>query len=509
MKLNHKFLKPQWLRYQSKTNTLDDVYGPKKSKVVIKRLKIYLVGLTLLLVLSVLIGCMVGSDYERPVLFENEMIEKSLNLKPIQTDNEIYLAKVFNDDLLDELIQRAKSNSPTIRSALIKIRQSRAGLKIDEASLFPTLDIDTKYNYMNESKNLGYIMEQDYYQAAFDMSWEIDIFGGNRRRVESAEADYRGTVENLKNVYVSLTADVANAYINLRMAEQLLKNANDNLVLQTQIYETVSERFDAGLASEIDLNQAKYLLETTKMSIPQFEYDKTQSQNSLALLVGQLPTTLNDILETQKTNLVSKDFKYNTDKLYELPANVIRIRPDVRVAEEQLISGNAMVGSAIADMFPKISLTGLLGFGSLNFSNLITRNSYEYGYSPQISLPVFHFGALKNNVELQKAIKEEYLIAYETALLNAASEISNALMAIETEKRHNQASKKAYINVKKVSELNWEKYKKGLIGYADVLDSEQRRLSAQTQMVQSNATLYQNIVQYYKSIGGYYSVEQK
>lgn len=507
MKYKYKFLNPYLRRYQSNINTLDDIYGTRKSKTVLKRLKLYLLGLAFLLVLSVLVGCMVGPDYDRPVLFENEMIEKSLNLKPIQTNNEISLKDVFQDDLLNALIQRAKSNSPSIRSALIKIRQSRAGVKIDKASLLPTLDTNAKYNYMNESKNLGYIMEQDYYQAAFDMSWEIDIFGGNRRRLEAAEADYRGTIENLKNVYVSLTADVANAYIKLRTAEQLLKNADDNLVLQTQIYETVLERFDAGLASEIDLNQAKYLLETTKMSIPQFEYDKTQAQNTLALLIGQLPTTLNDILDMQQTNLVSKDFKYNTDKLYELPADIIRIRPDVRIAEERLVAENALVGSAIADMFPKISLTGLLGFGSLNFSNLINHDSYEYGYSPQISLPIFHFGALKNNVELQKAMKEEYLIAYENALLNAASEISNALMAIESEKQHNQASKKAYINVKKVSELNWERYKKGLIGYADVLDSEQRRLSAQTQMVQSNATLYQNIVSYYKSVGGYYSVE--
>ncbi len=505
--MKYKFLNPYLRRYPSNINTLDDIYGARKSKIIVKRLKLYLLGLAFLLVLSILVGCMVGPDYERPELFDNEMIEKSLNLKPMQTDNEIFLNDIFHDDLLSALIQRAKSNSPTIRLALIKIRQSRAGMNIDEASLLPTLDINAKYNYMNESKNLGYIMDQDYYQTAFDMTWEIDIFGGNRRRLESAEADYRGTIENLKNVHVSLTADVANAYIKLRTAEQLIKNANDNLDLQTQIYETVSERFNAGLSSEIDLNQAKYLLETTKMSLPQFEYDKIQAQNALALLIGQLPTTLNDILDMQKTNLVSKDFKYNINRLYELPSDIIRLRPDVRIAEQRLIAGNAMVGSAIADMFPKITLTGLLGFSSLTFPNLINHNSYEYGYSPQISLPIFHFGALKNNVKLQKAIKEEYLIAYENALLNAASEISNALMAVESEKRHNQSSKTAYINVKKVSELNWEKYKKGLIGYADVLDSEQRRLSAQTQMVQSNAMLYRNIVSYYKSIGGYYSVE--
>ena len=507
MKIYRKFFKTSPFEQNKEINTLDDVYTLKKSKKILKWLKLYLVGLAFLLVVSVLVGCMVGPDYNRPVFFENKMIEKALNLKPIQSRQEISLGEVFQDELLSALIQRAKSNSPNIRAALIKIRQSRAAVKIDEASLLPSLDANAKYNYMNESKNMGYVIEQDYYQASFDMTWEIDIFGGNRHRLESAEANYRGTIENLKNVYVSLTADVANAYIRLRMSEQLLKNANDNLTLQMQIYETVSERFNAGLSSEIDLNQAKYLLETTKMSIPQYEYDITQAQNVLALLVGQLPSTLNDILDAQKTNLVEKDFKYNTDKLYELPADVIRIRPDVRIAEEQLIAKNAAVGAAIADMFPKISLTGLLGLGSLNFSNLMNHGSYEYGYTPQMSLPIFHFGALRNNVELQKVIKEEYLISYERILLNAASEISNALMAVETEKRHNQSSKNAYRNMKKVSELNREKYKKGLIGYADVLDSEQRRLLAQTQMVQSNAMLYQNIVSYYKSVGGYYSIE--
>ena len=196
-------------------------------------------------------------------------------------------------------------------------------------------------------------------------------------------------------------------------------------------------------------------------------------------------------------------FRSDLNRLYQLPADIIRYRPDVRVAEEQLIAGNADVGAAIANMFPKISLTGLLGFGSINASRLFEKASFETGIAPEVSLPLLHFGALKNNVELKKAIKDEYLIAYENALLTAAKEIHNSINALQNEFKRNQSARIAYQKMQKVSKLNWQKYKQGLIPYADVLDTEQRRLSAQTNMVNSNSALYQGIVGYYKAIGGW------
>lgn len=457
----------------------------------------------LLILIALITACTVGPDYERPQFFDDTQIEKSLDLKPVTPKSAAAFSPLdFEDTTLNELMVQALNESPTIRLALVRLRQGRQSLKIAEVQGLPTLDASGKYNYANESRNMDTLLRDDYYQVGLDMTWEIDIFGGTRRRTEAARANLRGALESLKNVHVSMSADVANAYINLRTAEQLLANAKNNLKIQQEIYQTVLEKYKAGLTDEITSDQAKYLVETTRMSIPQLEYQRTAAQNALALLLGKLPGTLNEQLNKEKKNLVQKPFKYNVATLYELPADVIRSRPDVRASEEQLIAQNAQVGAAIADMFPKVSLSGLLGFQSIHSNNLLNHSSYTYGYIPQISMPIFHFGALKNNVELQKSIKEEYMINYEQTLLQAASEINNAMVALQKELERNKAAKTAYQKMNMVSKLNWDKYKQGLIDYSDVLDAEQRRLSAQTQMVNSNSALYQDIVIFYKSIGG-------
>lgn len=504
MKIKRKFLKTSLFEKNMKIDNVQDIYEDRTDKSKTPKLLLYLGILGVLLLISVLVGCMMGPDYERPQFFDNHQIESVLDLRPT-SDTQPLSVLDFNDDTLNELLSLGLHNSPSIRQAFTKVRQARASVRISESDLMPSIDLNAKYNYLNAGQNMNLFANEDYYQSALDMSWEIDIFGSNARRLEASKANLRGVIENLKNVHVSLTADIASAYIGLRTTEWLIQNAEENLRLQNDIYQTVTEQFKAGLADEIALNQAKYLLETTKMSLPQFQQQKIEFQNTLALLVGQLPTTLNDILKGQKNNLVQRNFDYDLTRLYNLPADIIRNRPDVRVAEEQLIAGNAMIGAAIGDMFPKISLTALLGFGSTNASNLFERDSFETGIVPQISLPLLHFGALKNNVELKKAIKDEYLTAYETALLMGAKEIHSAINNLQNEFKRNQSAKSAYQKMKQVARLNWQKYKQGLIPYADVLDSEQRKLSAQTNMVNSNAALYQGIVGYYKAIGGWVS----
>lgn len=497
-----KFFKTSLFGKNIKIDTSKDIALSGTKTVYLKQLGLYLSILTLLFLLSILVGCMMGPNYERPQFFDNDEIEKVLDLQPTSEKAPLSILD-FHDKTLNHILILGLQNSPSIRTAFTKVRQARASVRISEADLMPSIDLNAKYNYLNAGQNMNLFANEDYYQSAIDMSWEIDIFGSNARRLEASKANLKGVIESLKNVHISMIADMTQAYVKLRTTEWLLKNAKENLTLQNDIYQTVLEQFNAGLTDEIALNQAEYLLETTKMSIPQLTQQRINYQNILALLVGQLPTTLNEILDKNKTNLVQSPFKYDLTRLYDLPADVIRNRPDVRVAEEQLIAGNALVGSAIADMFPKISLTGLLGFGSTKASNLFENASFESGVSPQISLPLLHFGALKNNVELKKAMKEEYLIAYENALLTTAKEIHSAINNLQNEFKRNQSARIAYQKMQKVSKLNWQKYKQGLIPYADVLDTEQRRLSAQTNMVNSNSALYQGIVQYYKAIGGW------
>ncbi len=459
-------------------------------------------------------SCTVGPDYEAPVFFDNEEIKKSIG---IQGDEEkkdlagLFSPYDFKDETLNTLMDKVQENSPTIKSAILRLKQARESLKITSKNSFPIFDLSGKYNFVNESNNMAALFNSDYYEAGVDMSWEIDIFGSNRRKTEASKALFMAQLYNLKYTNVSLVSEIAVNYINLRNAEELLKDAKENLQIQQEAYEIILDQYKVALTDEITVSQAKYLLETTKMLIPELEYQKEMYANALAVLVGELPNALDEMLDKNTDNLVAKLFEYDVEKLYSLPISVVRNRPDVKMAEENLIAQNAEVGVAIASLYPSFSLSGFLGIQSSKWSNLAEKDSVTNSLIPSLNLPLFHWGNLRSNVRLQKYMKEEMLLNLEMTLLNAVNEVKNTIIAIEKEYQINKSAVEAYENMQLVSELNWKKYTLGLVGFSDVLDAEQRRLSAQTDMVNSNAKLYRNLVAFYKAIGGkpIYEKEEK
>lgn len=451
-----------------------------------------------------MMACSVGPDYKQEKLFSDDEISKSLNLQTPFQNQKNFMIVDFGDDVLNQLIKDAEISSPNLKMAILKLRQAREVLKIDVKNGFPTFDISAKYNYVNESDNMETLIKNDYYQIGVDMAWEIDIFGKTRREAESSKAQYRAMVENLKNVNVSLISDIATNYINLRMAEQNLKNMRENILLQEDVYNIISERFNADLVDEMTLSQSKYLLENMKMQVPMLEYQREMYANALAVLLGKLPQSLDEFLQSENKNLVSRVFEYDVEKLYRLPVSIIRSRPDVRMAEENLISQNAEIGVAVANVYPSFSLSGFLGFQSLKFSNLIERDSVGHSLVPKMVLPLFHFSQLRNNIEVQKLKRDEAEVNYEQTLLNAVAELRNAIVAIDKEYKVNKSASLAYQKMSEVSYLMWKKYLSGLVEYTDVLTAEQNRLEVQTNMVNSNANLYKNIITFYKAIGGKY-----
>ena len=448
-------------------------------------------------------SCSVGPDYKRTDVFSDVDIASSLSLHPNEKRNDFALSDL-DDKVLNTLTEEALKSSPTIRIAILKLKQARAVLNIDNKAFLPMFDASAKYNYVNNSKNMETLINSDYYQFGIDMSWEIDIFGGIRRQIESSKAQYRAMLENLKYINVSLLSDVATQYINLRATEQNLKNMKENVALQEDAYNIISEKYAADLIDEMTLAQSRYLLENMKMQIPELEYNRDMYKNSLAVLLGRLPETLDDMLKSDEENLVNKVLNYDVEKLYDLPIDVIRNRPDVKMAEEELISQNAQIGVAVANVYPKISLSGFFGFQSQKFSNLIEHDSIGHALVPQITQPIFHFFQLKNNIELQKLKRDEALVNYEKTLLNATAELKNAITALDKEFEKNKSAIMAYQKMSEVSSLMWKKYMMGLVEYTDVLNSEQNRLEAQTYMINSNANLYKDIITFYKAIGGRY-----
>lgn len=454
--------------------------------------------------LLTLCACSVGPDYSYKKFFEDDEIQKSIGLNKIENDTEKYAFSLydFNDQALNTLMNEVQENSSTIKIAILKLKQARESLSIAFKNNLPLFDFTGKYNFLNENKNAGNLMATDYYQTGIDMSWEIDIFGGGRRQTEASKAKYMAMLYNLKNVNVSLVSEVAMNYINLRNMEQQLFNAKENLKMQEEAYELINNQYNVSLTDEITLSQSKYLLETTKMSIPKLEYQRNMYKNSLAILIGKLPEDINDILGKANQNIINQIFDLNLDNLYNLPVSVIRNRPDVKIAEKNIIAQNAEIGVAISKLYPSVSLSSFFGFQSLKWSNLIDNDSWVNSLIPGLNLPIFHWNQLNNNVNIQKYLKEEMLLSYKKTLLNAISEVKNSIDAIEKGYQIGQAATKAFENMKIVSDLNWQKYKLGLISYNDVLDAEQRRISAQADMVNANANLYLSLVNFYKAIGG-------
>lgn len=451
----------------------------------------------------VMFSCSVGPDYKHTDIFTDTEIAKSLSLDPNAKYNDFEISD-FGDKVLNSLLSESLKSSPDIRIAILKLKQARATLGINNVAGLPTFDVAGKYNYVNSPKNMYNLINNDYYQFGIDMSWEIDIFGGTRRQIEASKARYRYMLENIKNVNVSLLSEVATTYINLRMTEQNLKNMKENIELQQDAYNIISDKYAVDLIDDMTVAQSRYLLENMKMQIPSLEYDRQMYANSLAVLLGHLPDEINDMLKSDEENLVNKILNYDVEKLYNLPITVIRNRPDVKMAEEELIAQNAEIGVAVADIFPKLSLSGFFGFQSQHWSDLIEKDSVGHSLVPQATVPLFHFGALRKNIKLQKLKRDEALVNYEQTLLNATAELKNAITSLVKEYERNNSAVMAYQKMNEVSSLMWKKYLMGLVEYSDVLTSEQNRLSAQTNMINSNANLYKDIITFYKAIGGSY-----
>lgn len=460
---------------------------------------------------ALLASCAVGPDYERPQFFSDAEVADSLKLTSaaqynIPTD----WYTMFDDSALNALVLQSLEQSPDANAAVARLKQARAQLRINSVQYFPTVDVDGSYHYTKNSRNIGYALGTDYYQAGLDASWELDIWGGGRRLTESSEALYKAAAADVDSVRLSLTAEVAANYVNMRMAQEQLRIAGQNLELQQDILNVVNDKYKAGLADDGALNQAKYAVETTKSLIPDLKSNIESYRNALETLTGKLPGTMQNELEPADVNIVRKKFKYDINNLHILPADVIRARPDVRISEQKLISENALVGQALSKLYPSVSLSGFLGFQSLEPHNLFSSKSNMYTYSPAVNLPLLHWGALTAAVDIQKASAEEALYSYQNTLLNAAAEIKNAMVSVEQEYDKNRSSRSAVIAQKQVLDITFEKYRSGLIDFSQLLTAEQDLLSSQNAMIASNAAILQKLIGFYKAIGGgYKGMEEK
>jgi NodT family efflux transporter outer membrane factor (OMF) lipoprotein len=465
----------------------------------------YLSRLSWIPLFLIMTGCVtVGPDYVRPDAALSTTWHSELKGGLIAGEmNPQTLAawwSTLNDPELSSMIDRAVSGNLDLKKARSRIREARARRGIAKADLFPTLDVSGSATWTESSNDTGTNRTsetRDLYTAGFDAGWEIDIFGGVRRSVEAAEADIGASQEDLRDVLVSLLAEVALNYIDLRTFQSRLAIAEVNLEAQNETYQLTVWRNQAGLSDELAVQQAHYNLENTRAQLPTLRTGKEEALNRIAVLLGEQPGKVHSLLE-QQVSMPEISLKLAIG----IPADVLRNRPDVRRAERELAAQSARIGMATADLYPRLTLGGSIGFETLKMNASPTSQTWSSNVGPGITWAIFRAGAIRENIEVQSASQEQYLIAYEAAVLNALEEVENALVAYAEEQNRRDTLQEAAQAAQKAVELAKYKYQSGLTDFNNVLEAQRSLLTFQDQLAQSNGTVASNLVRLYKALGG-------
>jgi len=404
---------------------------------------------------------------------------------------------IFDDPVLTNLVESAVAGNLGLKEARARVREARARRGISEADRFPTIDASGSARSSRSSEETGSGSERELYVAGFDAAWELDVFGGKKRAVEVAGAELQASEEDLRDVLVSLLAEVALNYVELRSFQTRLSVAEANLDAQKETYNITRWRHQAGLTTQLDVEQAKYSLEQTRAQTPGLQTGLEQAKNRLSVLIGRHPGSLKDALAERKAIPVTP-----LEVAVGVPADILRRRPDVRRAERQLAAQTAQIGVATADLYPRFSLIGSIGLEALSVGNLFSFDSRTHGIGSTVAWPLFDAGAIRSNIEVQSALQQQALIRYEAAVLTALEDVENALFAYVKEQSRRQSLTEATEAARRAVELAQIQYSSGLIAFGNVLIAQRSLLSLQDQLAVSEGGVTSNLIALYKSLGG-------
>lgn len=449
-----------------------------------------------------LASCTVGPDYVRPDFYDDTQIADSLDLseKSNAAPNPDW-HRDFNDDTLNALVASAMTRNFDVKSAVAALRASRENLRIAQVAYLPTVNATSNYTRLKPSDNNPIAYRESYYTAGLDASWEIDIWGAGRRQSEQAGAQFASVAANLENVLISVKAQTVSLYFSLRAAQEQVALLEQNIGLQEAVFALTSELYESGLADLSDMNQAKYALENMKGSLPPAQNAVEAYKNALTLITGNLPRGLNDALAPDGDNALARGYVLDFDILYSLPVSAVRFRPDVRMAEWELVAQNAAVGRAVAAMYPNVSVSALIGFQAEHFADILKSGSQTYSAAPSITAPLFHWGALLRQVRAQKAVRDQYAAAYQQALLNAITDVGNRINDLKAGQMKLGYIDESLRNIRSAVYLSLVRYREGLIPLNTLLTQTQDLLQTQSALVSAKQDVYAGVVAFYKAMG--------
>jgi len=472
-----------------------------------------------LVIIFLLCGCAVGPDFTRPPVKVTETWldanDQRVKTEPAEFRN---WWRVFDDPVLDKLIDQAYRENLSLRVAGVRVLEARAQLGIAVGELFPQTQQASgslQYNRPSDHSFLGAVSGSSftnikYWQSQIGLgaNWEIDFWGKFRRAIESGNASWLASIANYDNALVSLTANVANSYILIRTFEKRIGIARQNVETQKESLRIAEARYQYGTASQLDVDQAKTVLYNTEASIPPLETQLRQTKDALSVLLGLPPSHLVDELSGSLDIPVSPPHV-----IVGIPADLLRRRPDIRNAELQAAAQCAQIGVAKADLYPAFSLTGNFGFVSTNLgknslSDMFRWSSRNIQAGPTFQWNILNYGQITNNVRVQDARFQELLITYQNTVLAAQQEVEDNLIAFLKAQEQAEFLAVSAKAAKGALDLAMQQYLQGVVDFTTVLVAQLSLRAVQENLAITLGNIASNLVGTYRALGGGWEIRE-
>jgi NodT family efflux transporter outer membrane factor (OMF) lipoprotein len=445
-----------------------------------------------------------GPDYEEPTVewvttWETDLYGQA-PATSVEREDLGFWWRAFQDPVLNDLIETARRENPTLQIAGLSILESRALLGIATGGKYPQVQnangswarVD---RWPTEGDNDFNRSDLNRYNVGFDVAWEIDFWGRWRRSIESADAAFFASVTNQQNAQVLLAAQVAQAYYAYRTTARQIQIARENGALQRRSLDITSKLFESGQSSELDVQQARTQYLGTIAAIPELEASLRQVENALCVLLARKPGDLPELAgPAEQLPDISPVL------IEEIPARLLMRRPDIRTSAWSVAAQSAQVGVAEADLYPSISLFGTIGWSGNSLGR--TDDTLATGVGPSFTWKLFNYGRLENNVRVQDARLQQAIEAYELAVLAAASEVDNAAITVVKTREQGEILGQALAAAERSLLLSTKRYQEGYSDFQRVLDAQRARAVASSNQVLNRGAHIAAIIDFYKALGG-------
>ena len=454
--------------------------------------------ITVIFIALTLAGCMVGPDYQRPTVVTpaSWRIEE----KSAQDLANTAWWRQLDDPVLNELIATAISENKDLLIATARVDQFAARYGVVRAEFYPQLGASAQFGQQQVTEKNGNALPSGYntvtgnQQAVLNASWELDIWGRIRRSSEAARANLLASEEGRRGVILTLVSSVAVSYVNLRNLDKQLEISRQTAELRRNSYELFVLRYEGGIINEMELAQSRSEYEQAMATIPQIQKAIAQQENAINVLLGKNPGTVSrgKSIDDLKLPIIPEG----------LPSDLLERRPDIKLAEQDLIAANARIGVAKAAYFPAISLTGLFGFASSDFSDLFTGSARVWQYSAPITVPIFTAGRISSQVKVTEALQQQYLYQYQQTIQTAFREFNDALADQNLTRKQLEAQYQRVLALRTYASLARLRFDNGYSSYIEVLDAERSLFDVELAYVQTQGSLFQALINLYKAMGG-------